>query len=264
VVILFSENEFSNLKISNLNGAHIFIVDEHQFVLPVWAYYSLSNNKKYSLVTFDFHTDTRQAFNSYAHKKRIKFKYRHNDREKFAKTHIKGINSKDLVTICQETKNLANDEHIRAAMYFGYIHNPNVITVEETHPGDDIKCYINEDSLGIVVGSKQTDDPYRGDFQLYRKFHLNRLDDDYIESAGFKIKNLNDQYTLDFDLDYFPTKESLQPNKNKIINQLISDAQFITIAREKKYFVENCKENNFSVLEAEDLLLKLIESVLSK
>ena len=76
-----------------------------------------------------------------------------------------------------------------------------------------------------------------------------------------KIKNA---FILDFDLDYFPTRESLKPNKKKIITHLILDAQFITIAREKKCFVENCKENNFSVLEAENLLLKLIESVCSK
>ena len=63
---MFANFEFSNLQTYSLNDKHVHVVDEHNFVLPLWANFSISNKKKYSLVTLDFHTDTKPAFNRYA------------------------------------------------------------------------------------------------------------------------------------------------------------------------------------------------------
>jgi len=186
---LFSENEFSNLSIRKFNQTHVYIVDDHQFVLPIWAYYSLSKNVKYSLLTFDFHTDTRQAFTKYACVQNSGKPFK--DVNNFRKNHMKEINRNDLKSICIETNNLANDEHIRAAMEFGFIQHPHVITVDKTYSDPDINYY-KIDNIQDIVEIKETDDPYQGDLPFLRKLYLNRLEDDYIRSTGFKACKLTE------------------------------------------------------------------------
>ena len=94
-----------------------------------------------------------------------------------------------------------------------------------------------------------------------KKYYLNRLDDEYINDTKFKTPS--DPFILDFDLDYFPTRESLKPKNRDTIANLISKAQIITIAREEVFFQEKCEQLGFSVTEAETLLLKLIETITS-
>ncbi len=260
MVNLFSENEFSNLKIRNLNGLQIFIVDEHQFVLPIWANFSISNDTKYSLVTFDFHTDTRKALNKYAHSQLSGTIYNYRNVEKFQEKYLEGINRKDLKTICGLTNKLANDEHIQAAMYFGYIYDPHVITVDQTHNDNDINYHITNNFYSLAP-SQLVNNPYEGQYKHLLKYRLNRLEDDYIKDTGFEIPL--DPFILDFDLDYFPTREALNPQKNSIIKELVTKAQVISVAREKPFFEENCEQKGFSAQEAELLLIELIETLLN-
>lgn len=256
----FSDNEFSNLKIRNLNGLRIFTVDKHQFALPIWANLSISNDTRYSLVTFDFHTDTKLAFTNYAylHYSGKTFKFR--DVENFRESYIKTINCKDLETICKVTKNFAHDEHIQAALYFEYIHQPHIITVDQTHNDNDINYYITNNFYDLAP-RKLVINPYGGKNKYLLKYRLNRLEDDYIKDTGFEIPL--DPFILDFDLDYFPARDALDPQKNSIIKELVSNAQIITIAREKTFFENNCEQKRFSAQEAELLLIELIETLLN-
>ena len=105
-----------------------------------------------------------------------------------------------------------------------------------------------------------TSNPYNGEYKYLLEFRLNRLDSNYISSTNFKPPN--GAFILDFDLDYFPTRESLMPKNRNFIEDLINKAQFITIAREKTYFEKNREQEGFSIEECEDLLMNLIDTTL--
>lgn len=255
----FKDNDFSNLKIFLAKTKEVFLVDYHQYVLPIWAYYSLINRHPYTLVTFDYHTDTRQAFNSYAHKK-TKEIYKFRRTEDFRIKLLGSVDSTSIKKIISATNVLANDEFIRAAMEFGYIIRPQVITVEQTHNDYDIDYYITENFFNLAPQQIKPN-PYEGNYKSLLAYRLNRLEDSYISDMKFVIPK--DSFVLDFDLDYFPTKESLQPKEKGIIQELIQKAQFITVAREKEYFEKTREQEGFLVEEAEILLLELIESCIN-
>jgi len=48
---MFANFEFANLQTYSVKDKHVHVVDEHNFVLPLWANFSISNKKLYSLVT---------------------------------------------------------------------------------------------------------------------------------------------------------------------------------------------------------------------
>ncbi|NMC60228.1 MAG: hypothetical protein GYA51_12730 [Candidatus Methanofastidiosa archaeon] len=254
----FKDNDFSNLKIFKVKTKEVFFVDYHQYVLPIWAYYSLTNRHRYTLVTFDYHTDTRQAFNLYAHKK-TKEMYQFRRTEEFRNKFLQSIDSTSINSIISVTKLLANDEFIRAAMEFKYIIRPQVVTVEQTHNDYDIDYYNTENFFNLAP-QQITPKPYEGDDRFLLAYRLNRLEDSYIKDTKFFIPK--ESFILDFDLDYFPTRESLHPHEKEIIRELIRKAQIITIAREKEYFKKTREQEGFSNEEAEKLLVELIDSCL--
>lgn len=256
---MFCDGEFSNLKKLIINEKEVYLVDSHEYVLPIWANYAISNHLQYSLVTFDYHTDTRLPFTKFACTN-ISRTNSFPDREKFRAEHIKKINAQSVIDIVNATKNLCNDEHIQAAMLFGFVRIANVITVNETHPDFNINYFITENFFGLAPPVVSIN-PYNHEFSRLVKFRLNRLEDDYINSTGFVIPS--DPIILDFDLDYFPTRESLKPRNCKIIKQLICGAEVITIAREKEYCNEGLEQEGFTSEEAEVLLIKLIETCTS-
>ena len=86
-----------------------------------------------------------------------------------------------------------------------------------------------------------------------------RVSDKYILDMNFKIPSK--QFILDFDLDYFNSITSLEPEDKNVISDLIKNCEFITIAREEHYF-DKLKEEDFTVKDAENKLIDLIESVL--
>ena len=53
----------------------IVLFKEHNMALPVWGTYSSRLGSLLNLVTFDFHTDTHNAFNSYLMDKDISIEY---------------------------------------------------------------------------------------------------------------------------------------------------------------------------------------------
>lgn len=244
----FKNNDFSNLKILLVKGKEVFIVDYHQYVLPIWAYYSLANRQPYTLVTFDYHTDTRQAFNLYAHKK-TKEMYQFRRTEEFRNKFLKSVDSTSINSIISATKLLANDEFIRAAMEFGYIIRPQLITVEQTHNDYDIDYYITENFFNLAPQEIKPN-PYEGVYKSLLAYRLNRLEDSYITDTKFLLPK--DSFILDFDLDYFPTRESLHPYEKGIVQELIQKAQFITIAREKEYLKKHESKKVFLLKKQKD------------
>jgi len=249
---------FSNLQVHSINRKTVYVFDEHQYALPLWAEFSISNSKQYGLVTFDFHTDTRQGFNRYACLQNSGELHRVWD--EFRINYVNSITPTDIKAVVEATKNLANDEHICAALNFGYIDNAHVVNVENEHHDLNIFYYRIKTPFDLE-SIEITQNPYERDNGL-TQFFLNRIEDDYLVDTGFSIPP--NPFILDFDLDYFPTRESLNPKNRKIITELISKAQIITVAREEFYFEKNRKQQGFDVREAESLLLKLIEDVLLK
>lgn len=254
---MFANFEFSNLQTYSINNKHVHVVDEHNFVLPLWANFSISNNKQYSLVTLDFHTDTKPAFNRYAclQKKGEMF----NVWNEFRKSYIKDINQKDINTVIEATKNLANDEHIYAALDLGYILDAHVIHVDDNNYQDHYIFYYLTKNFFDLIPKELCVAPYGRKYEGLVEYRLNRLEDAYINDTKFRIPT--NPFILDIDLDYFPTRESLNPIKREYIKELVSKAQLITVARESSYFQENCEQLGFNLQEAESLLLKLIETL---
>jgi hypothetical protein len=250
--------DFSRIQSHSINGKNIYIVDKHHFTLPIWADFSISTNAKYNLVTFDFHTDTRQAFTLYACLEKSGLQFGFSDRETFRQSYIKNINPKDINEIINATKHLAHDEHIFAALDFGYISQAHVINLQGKPYDHHISYYQTSDFFSLLP-LEAFMNPYESEYKSLKAYRLNRLEDDYINDTKFDIPSA--PFILDFDLDYFPTRESLEPKNRKVITNLILKAQIITIAREEFYFQKNREQLGFDVKEAEELLLKLIETV---
>ncbi len=177
--------------------------------------------------------------------------------EEFRNKFLKSVDSTSINSIISATKLLANDEFIRAAMEFGYIIRPQVITVEQTHNDYDIDYYITENFFNLAPQQIKPN-PYEGVYKSLLAYRLNRLEDSYITDTKFLLPK--DSFILDFDLDYFPTRESLHPYEKGIVQELIQKAQFITIAREKEYFKKTREQEGFFVEEAERLIIELIDS----
>ncbi|WP_270660348.1 hypothetical protein [Paraclostridium bifermentans] len=235
----FKNNDFSNLEIKNIKGKEIYIVDDHNCVFPIWLHKSRENNVSYRLITFDYHTDTQPAFLQYS--SRVvgndgmddKINRARNIRDEI-ENEIERSTIENVVDIVN-TK-LAYDEHIKLAYDLDVISEFHVINCSGEFTDQDGYYYKNKN--------------------IHRN---NRLSDRYIRDMNFNIPST--PYILDFDLDYFNSNASLEPDDKSVISDLIRNCEFITIAREAHHF-DKLKEDDFTAKDAENKLIDLIESVL--
>ena len=77
------------------------------------------------------------------------------------------------------------------------------------------------------------------------------------------MNNISTPIALDFDLDYFRNKNDLDDCFFQKVESLIKKASVITIAREPKYFGYCKTDVDFSVFQAEEILLSSIRKVLN-
>lgn len=236
---MLNNGDFSNLKNLNIKDKKIYVVDQHQYTLPIWAYECIKRDENYVLVSIDYHPDTNLPFWQKSHYKAI---MKDDERvevltELFIKERLKSIDSRNIQKIIELPKDLNNDEHINTAFALGYLNDYHMINCMDAHEYDKGTHYL--------IGEK----------------YFSSLEDEMFESIGFEIPE--DKFILDIDLDYFLTKGSFGINSDAYIKELIQKSEFITIARSKKYFEYLKKpQEDFTLETCEKLCLKMIENYL--
>lgn len=234
---MFKENQFSSLKILEIENKKIYVVDRHQYTLPIWAYNSLLNNKSYILVSIDYHPDTNPPFWQESHYKAIlKDDEKANElTNEIIKKRLIGIDRNNINEIIKLPNNLNNDEHINTAMELDYLNDYHMINCMDKHEYKTGKHY------------------------LLKKEYFSSLEDEMFKSIGFNIPKR--EFILDIDLDFFLKKDSFEIKNDSIIKKLVKDSKIITIARSKKYF-EYLKKENFELDECETLTINMIRKII--
>ncbi len=228
-------------NIRNVNGVPIVVFDEHNMALPVWGTYSSRNSRSLNLITFDSHTDTHPAFNAYLCEENIERVLNSSvlkipkikELLKDCKFDFEDFCFEDIYKLC--CSYVKNSEQIITAYMFKYLVSYTVIHRE-------------------YAGGYERDD------------RLNGLNAKYIDADCFMNRTLEDiemPIALDFDLDYFRNKHDMNDVFFEKITPIVKNATVITIAREPKYF-NHCKtDQNFSVSEAEEMLMSNIIRILN-
>lgn len=223
--------------IKEYEGKLVIVFDRHHYALPVWGVYSNSVEQTCELITFDSHCDTLPCFN--VHLKKITF-----EAEQKIERHniLKDKNYKrsffNFADVFGLTYNyIRHDEHIKAAYDWEYITKYTVIT-------NDSEYY-----------DKQTNDIAESYSCLYIP-----------KSNWSKILNCTSSQSrliLDFDLDYFTSKDDLTGFTCQKLTDLIKRSGIITIAREPSYF-EKCKQDTTDIAFTNDYALASLLDIIEK
>ncbi len=236
---MFKENQFSNLRIIKIKNKIIYVIDKHQYNLPLWGNFSIKNNKSYTLVSIDFHPDTNPPFYQSA---LLEATIKDDENaeilaEKIIKRKVSSIKHEDVLSLISVSDELSNDEHINTAMELSYLSDYHMINCMDKHEYD------------------------RGAHYKVSSDFFSSLENEMFESVDFKIPD--EDIVLDIDLDYFSKKDSFKPKNNDIIKKLIKKAEIITIARSKKYF-EYLKKDEFNLEECENSCINMIKEIILK
>lgn len=234
---MFSENQFSSLRILKVFDKDVYIVDRHQFVLPIWSYYSNKEETSYELVSIDYHPDTNPPFWQKAYYKAIVDNREDDDNYilSISESMISNVNPSDYASIINQVENLNNDEHINSAMKLGYLNDYHMINCMDKHTYESGTHYL-------------IDERYFGS-----------LSDEMFNSIGFKTPS--NPYILDIDLDYFLLKSNFNRENITIFEKLVKNAEFITVARSIKYF-NYLRREEFDIELCEQLLINLFKDIL--
>ena len=215
----------------------VVIFDDHNMALPVWGTFANKLKQSLRLITFDFHADTHDPFAAAVGPHDFDFKRFEKDVLSNNKHDIDNFTFEDVYKLSCDY--VANDEHILTAYKFDYIN------------GYHIFCELSKDECADY----ERWDRKRGLSAFYhtRSSILNMTNDEILQLCSIP-------FILDFDLDYFSTAIMFDEIFAQKINPLINQATVITIAREPRYFELERIEDNFQNKEAQNLLLRLIES----
>lgn len=231
-------SKFAAYTVKETCGKLIVIFDSHNMAFPVWGAYSDEIGSVCQLITFDSHSDTLPAFNTYLCKFDLKKDY-----EKRKLLSYKPLMFGSFVldkALCIAASYLRNDEHIKAACDFGYLSNYTIITNDSEYQ------------------KKQQYDALEGYNCLYFSKSAWKS-----EISGHMSST---PIILDFDLDYFTKVRDFADIQCEVLNYLIKNSAIITIAREPLYF-ERCKEDSEGTSFTNDCalstLLSIIENVLN-
>ncbi|MGB3366209.1 MAG: UPF0489 family protein [Acidaminobacteraceae bacterium] len=241
---MFKDNEFSKLKILKVCDMDVYVVDKHQYVLPIWASKSIDKAENYELVSIDYHPDTNPPFWQKAYFKAVNENRGEDDKyiDMLSDGMISKVERNDLESIVKVADKLNNDEHINTALKLKYINNYHMLNCMDNH------LYTS------------------GTHYLIDEMHFSSLKDSMFESVKFQIPSK--KFILDIDLDYFldVASFSLQASATTLdefilFKRLVRECEFITIARSIKYF-NYLRRDNFEIEECEELMLTMLENIL--
>ncbi len=231
-----------------INGLEVHIYDKHNEVLSSWFSHFDKIGEPFSLITFDYHTDTKDTSEAnYAVISEINTK------------NISGVEKgKEIGLVLQ------NDEHIKVARRFGIINSYHVITMSETYDDSRYNGYYYKNNECDCCGM---DCDGRCD-KTENNLLIRRISDSYLKDADFNMERITGRIVLDFDLDYFACNEcfDIEITELTILKALINKAELITIACEQEYFDINKhdKSGTFNNQKALKRLKEIIEFLKTK
>ncbi|MDO5432008.1 hypothetical protein [Eubacterium sp.] len=231
-----------NLRIIPFREKKMFIVDNHQYALLIWAREALKRGIPGILVSIDYHPDTNPPFWLYAYQKAVAVDPEREEKlfSLFQKKILGTIDPLNLNTLAEKMPLMRNDEHINAAMELGYLIDYHMINCMEKH------CYTT------------------GNHYLVPEEKFGTLKNEMFSAAGFDLSFLSNQahlfLILDIDLDYFMRQENFiaSPSEMSVFRKLLKKADVITCARSATYF-EHLKMESFTIEECENSLIALIK-----
>lgn len=200
-------------------NSKLFIVDSHNKVLSAWSECRKNLSIAPRLLTLDHHTDTSKPFR--------KILKDHPDEEKLRKQWLSEINFHDQESILTAISRLSNDEHIVAAIQCDIISSAFVIAHNAANT--DMATFEQH-----AIACRTVTDPS----QVLETEFLGGCISDFEKILGAHL--LSEPYVLDIDLDYFNTKQSVNPHDATKFKRLIEGATIITLATEPEY-VEHCR-----------------------
>lgn len=217
-----------------INGIPVYIFEKHNMALPAWGTICSKIGASVNLISFDTHTDTLPPYNCFLHSE-------NQDGEsglgnpfvkellKDCRYSIDNFSFQDVYVTA--TEDLKNTEQIKTAYRFGYI---KAYTVVHKLEAEGYEEYDRE--MG-----------YECEYHRYPCIDWKRL------------SSIKEPLIVDFDLDYFNSREDFDVDLGKNIRPLLKRAVGITIATEPDYFHALKKEDDFSLDEALEKLLQMIE-----
>ncbi len=259
-----------------INSKEVFITEKHHHNLIPWAQYRNNNNRAPLVFIFDHHMDNNEPFMSYAYDKE---NMKHD--KKKVQIELKKIDINKIDTIKDSISKLKNDEYIQTALKINLVDKVIIISYDSfndtprsfeekkyqnsfsqannfippypapvrpfTYPDSNIYIPENRCAVGCTRG------PHNDDCVIphYNQCIESVLLDDKLKiiedmnSTLITNGKLNEKYILDFDLDYFHTKQSINPNDPKTFYSLIQDAEIITITKEEDWIKEWVKQYGY-------------------
>ena len=233
-------------KSTKINNIPIYIFENHNMALPAWGTICSKIGVAANLLTFDTHADTDFPFkrflirneqnyvsglsNPYVREMLKKYRYS-----------INNFSFEDVFTL--SASYLYNSEHIKTAYMFGYLKTYTVIHKLSEH---DLKIYKSEYEI---------EDRERGYDSAY--YHYKHIEWE-------KLSLIGEPLIVDFDLDYFNSRNDLGVDFEQNICPILKRASGITIATEPEWFDKCNLDKTFSNDEALDMLIKIIDKSLNK
>lgn len=213
----------------------VFIVDSHHYVLEAWCdIYNRYGQKKLNIISFDYHTDTLDAFRSFASQKLGGAIGKAIDPAVFLKERmdrISAINVADPNSVKQAIFDLTWDEHIDCAINLDIIEN-FFLSLGRASPGNNhngVKVF-SFDSCHPNCRRKICNascEKERADLVVDSSILESRIVDIF-NVMGNNISPL----IVDIDLDVFNTFSSIEDADKISFMNLLRKADCITIARE--------------------------------
>lgn len=224
------------------DNKYLYVVENHQEVLPIWSEYYFSRNcaSHLELVSLDYHADTLSGFKKYSFDKMLESGNRNlveravKFREEFIQKMMSDLSQK---TIEDNYDKLNCDEHIMTACELGIISRYQVIyCLEDYDEFCGLHLQFPNNYCNRLYEPTVNCFPRRPEDEI-RKCH-SRLEDFYLKESGLVVPKKD--FILDIDLDYFQSANSFRPLSYEFMKSLIQKCELITIARSTSYF-ENLK-----------------------
>lgn len=237
----------------------VYITWSHHHVIKEWFRY---REHGMHLLSFDYHTDFKEAFIGKSIDPSFPFRISTERRKSYLSKHIPCNDVEAAI------KDLRNDEHIDFAIRSGMIEKAFVFS-------HDISTFRDARVLSIPNGRKQigqagifsycevdhplaTPHPYNDitEAKMAKLITSDEVLNEVIKTFweyGFNAGN----YIFDFDCDFI-RDETAMNNRSQVLKKLIKRARAITVAREVNC-VDECSGQRLSYDVIEDWLVKLIK-----
>lgn len=262
----------ADVKSESICGKPVFTFDSHHEALLPWAECANELGFAPRLLTLDYHSDTRPAFITHS---TVDIADVMDDEgwEERAAVEVAKIDFRVVQTVRDAVVNLRFDEHISAAVQSGIIDIAfavvgGLITNEyQSNEQNAAEAEWRDRSHDTPWVSKpKAPPPYTYSIPNERIVELPRqkvLSNEQPRSKGYANQALESDFLrrhldfietitqsagipglfeapfiLDIDLDYFNTRQSVQPANHDVFHELIRRAKIITIAREPKCVTE--------------------------